>query len=145
MELTSISDSTKSPHLKKAMAIRSSSLSNSMVFVAMLMFIFVSATAEHTVTSRFSNEGPGSVPKTSSPPESFDYIRECWLPLATINKCPDQIIEFLLNKHFKLSSECCNKFAGTPDKCWKKMFPFHPEFPPLVKQYCRGEVHAPSL
>ncbi|KAK1372759.1 hypothetical protein POM88_028952 [Heracleum sosnowskyi] len=120
------------------MANSSSSLSNSMVFVAMLMFIFVSTTAEHNGALRYSIDGPRLLPETSTPPQNFDYIKECWLPLATINKCPDQIIEFLLNKNFNLSSECCKKFDATPDKCWKKMFPFHPEFPPLVKKYCRG-------
>lgn len=114
--------------------------SSSLVFVAMLMFIFVSTTAEHTVASRFSIDEPGLLPETSRPPENFDYIRECWYPLATVNKCPDQIINFLLNKKFNLSSDCCNKFAVTPDKCWKKMFPFHPEFPPLVKQYCNPSI-----
>lgn len=126
----------------KAMANSSSWLWNWMVLAAMLMLMFGWRTAE---ASRMSIEGAGLLAETSTPPESFDYIKECWLPLATINKCPDQIIEFLLNKHFNLSSECCNKFDATLDKCWKRMFPFHPEFPPLVKQTCTTATAFPSI
>ena len=108
------------------MANSNSSVSNSMIFIAMLMFVLVSTTAEH------------------KPDAPYDYVKNCYYPLSAVDKCTIQIIEFLFNEdRFNISAKCCKAIAVTPLKCWKGMFPNHPKFPHLAKEHCRVYAHAP--
>ncbi|XP_059635893.1 egg cell-secreted protein 1.2-like [Cornus florida] len=67
-------------------------------------------------------------------------IMHCWSPIIQISGCVTQVYEALLKGQFtSLLPECCEAVYQIVDDCWPSMFPFHPEFAPLIKDYC-GEV-----
>ncbi|KAL6965538.1 hypothetical protein U1Q18_036588 [Sarracenia purpurea var. burkii] len=68
---------------------------------------------------------------------------ECFTSLKGIQGCVEDIISSFLGGEIReISKSCCQAFIDIDDKCWPKMFPLNPFFPPLVKNYCNAEVQA---
>ncbi|KAF5742035.1 putative UPF0463 transmembrane protein C6orf35 [Tripterygium wilfordii] len=64
-------------------------------------------------------------------------IVECWLSLTSIEGCVAEIYKLLVGgKIGVVGPDCCNAVTEIKDKCWPKMFPFSPVFPPLLHNSC---------
>ncbi|KAK7836948.1 hypothetical protein CFP56_021866 [Quercus suber] len=64
-------------------------------------------------------------------------IAKCWSSLKSIDGCIVEIHGSLSKGEFGVSGPaCCKAITNVSDKCWPKMFPFNPLFPPLLKNSC---------
>ncbi|KAK0572861.1 hypothetical protein LWI29_038240 [Acer saccharum] len=65
-------------------------------------------------------------------------IIECWSSLADIEGCVSEIYQSILDTGLigKIGPACCKAVTEINDKCWPKIFPFNPFFPPLLKSTC---------
>ena len=64
-------------------------------------------------------------------------IAKCWSSLKSIDGCIVEIHGSLSKGKFGVSGPaCCKAITNVSDKCWPKMFPFNPLFPPLLKNSC---------
>ncbi|KAK0574583.1 hypothetical protein LWI29_025812 [Acer saccharum] len=74
---------------------------------------------------------PGLVPNVTE-------IIECWSSLADIEGCVSEIYQSILDTGLigKIGLACCKAVTEINDKCWPKIFPFNPFFPPLLKSTC---------
>ena len=61
-------------------------------------------------------------------------IAKCWSSLSSINRCAEEIYGTLSRGEFSVvSPACCKSITVISHKCWPKMFPLNPLFPPLLK------------
>ncbi|KAK0572869.1 hypothetical protein LWI29_038325 [Acer saccharum] len=74
---------------------------------------------------------PGLLPNVTK-------IIECWSSLADIEGCVSEIYQSILDIGLIgiIGSACCKAVTEINDKCWPKIFPFNPFFPPLLKSTC---------
>ncbi|KAK7837291.1 hypothetical protein CFP56_021423 [Quercus suber] len=64
-------------------------------------------------------------------------IVKCWSSLSSINRCVDEIYGTLSRGEFSIVGFACYKsITVISHKCWPKMFPLNPLFPPLLKSKC---------
>ncbi|KAK7848305.1 hypothetical protein CFP56_005204 [Quercus suber] len=64
-------------------------------------------------------------------------IVKCWSSLSSINRCVDEIYGTLSRGEFSIVGPACYKsITVISHKCWPKMFPLNPLFPPLLKSKC---------
>ncbi|KAJ4704987.1 ECA1 gametogenesis related family protein [Melia azedarach] len=65
-------------------------------------------------------------------------ITECWNSITNTEGCALEIYKSLTNgQSFSgIGAACCKIVTEINDKCWPKMFPFNPFFPPLLKSTC---------
>ncbi|KAH7574341.1 hypothetical protein ACOSP7_008444 [Xanthoceras sorbifolium] len=77
---------------------------------------------------------PGLAPGIANVTE----ITECWSSLADIEGCVSEIYKSLLESGYigGIGPACCKAITEIDDKCWPKIFPFNPFFPPLLKSTC---------
>ncbi|KAL5783421.1 hypothetical protein ACOSP7_008450 [Xanthoceras sorbifolium] len=63
---------------------------------------------------------------------------ECWSTFAGIEGCSLEVYKSVLNSGNigGIGPACCKAVTEINDKCWPKMFPFNPFFPPLLKSTC---------
>uniref|UniRef100_A0A2N9HT14 Prolamin-like domain-containing protein n=1 Tax=Fagus sylvatica TaxID=28930 RepID=A0A2N9HT14_FAGSY len=72
-----------------------------------------------------------------SPGQSGQDILQCWSSLTSIEGCINEIYGSLSKGKFGVSGPaCCKAITDVSDKCWPKMFPLNPMFPPLLKSNC---------
>ncbi|KAK7814153.1 hypothetical protein CFP56_003480 [Quercus suber] len=72
-------------------------------------------------------------------------IAKCWSSLKIINGCILEIHESLSKEKFNVSGPaCCKAITNVSDKCWPKMFPLNPLFPPLLKNSCAPIAAGPA-
>ena len=92
---------------------------------------------DQTIESKLSMPGlllpfPGL-----SPGQSGQDILQCWSSLTSIEGCINEIYGSLSKGKFGVSGPaCCKAITNVTDKCWPKMFPLNPMFPPLLKSNC---------
>jgi hypothetical protein len=92
---------------------------------------------DQTIESKLSMPGlllpfPGL-----SPGQSGQDILQCWSSLTSIEGCINEIYGSLSKGKFGVSGPaCCKAITDVSDKCWAKMFPLNPMFPPLLKSNC---------
>ncbi|XP_019091570.1 PREDICTED: uncharacterized protein LOC109128874 [Camelina sativa] len=81
-----------------------------------------------------------------SPPGSPIDLAKCWSSLLNIQGCEIEILKSALTGKFEnVGPTCCKAFTEIDAKCWPKMFPLNPFFPPLLKDGCsRINAAAPS-
>uniref|UniRef100_A0A2N9G4A7 Prolamin-like domain-containing protein n=1 Tax=Fagus sylvatica TaxID=28930 RepID=A0A2N9G4A7_FAGSY len=78
-----------------------------------------------------------------SPGQSGQDILQCWSSLTSIEGCINEIYGSLSKGKFGVSGPaCCKAITDVTDKCWPKMFPLNPMFPPLLKSNCAPIVGA---
>ncbi|KAK0571674.1 hypothetical protein LWI29_019821 [Acer saccharum] len=91
---------------------------------------------------------PDAVNKISLPglqPVNATEIAECWSSLENVQGCASEINKSLASgKISGIGPACCKAVTETSDKCWPKMFPFNPFFPPLLKITCATLNGAPA-
>ncbi|KAL5783411.1 hypothetical protein ACOSP7_008440 [Xanthoceras sorbifolium] len=63
------------------------------------------------------------------PPVNATEYAECWSSLANVSG---------------IGPACCKAVTEIKDKCWPKIFPFNPFFPPLLKSTCAKLIGAPA-
>ncbi|XP_038699695.1 uncharacterized protein LOC119996992 [Tripterygium wilfordii] len=64
-------------------------------------------------------------------------IKQCWSSIANISGCVEEIFElFTSGKIGGFGPACCKAIITLSDKCWTKLFPINPFFPPLIKSKC---------
>ena len=64
-------------------------------------------------------------------------VAKCWSSLSSINKCINEIYGTLSRGKFSVvSPACCKSITIISHKCWPKMFPLNPLFPPMLKSKC---------
>ena len=73
-------------------------------------------------------------------------VAKCWSSLSSINRCVDEIYGTLSQGVFSVvGPACCKSITVISHKCWPKMFPLNPLFPPLLKSKCeRNSGAAPK-
>ncbi|CAL9243484.1 unnamed protein product, partial [Arabidopsis halleri] len=72
-----------------------------------------------------------------SPPGSQVDLAKCWSSLINIQGCEVEIFKSVLTgKIENVGPTCCKAFTEVDAKCWPKMFPLNPLFPPLLKDGC---------
>jgi len=70
-------------------------------------------------------------------PGSQVDLAKCWSSLLNIQGCNIEIFKSVLTGKFEnVGSTCCKAFTEVDAKCWPKMFPLNPLFPPLLKDGC---------
>uniref|UniRef100_A0A2N9FUR2 Prolamin-like domain-containing protein n=1 Tax=Fagus sylvatica TaxID=28930 RepID=A0A2N9FUR2_FAGSY len=75
--------------------------------------------------------------------QSGQDILQCWSSLTSIEGCINEIYGSLSRGKFGVSGPaCCKAITDVSDKCWPKMFPLNPMFPPLLKSNCAPIVGA---
>ncbi|KAK2635950.1 hypothetical protein Ddye_030742 [Dipteronia dyeriana] len=68
-------------------------------------------------------------------------VVKCLSTLQSVKGCVQEIITSFLSLQVKLiGPACCVAVNEVDDKCWPKLFPFDPFFPPLLKNYCTKVV-----
>ncbi|KAI9191409.1 hypothetical protein LWI28_008155 [Acer negundo] len=92
---------------------------------------------------------PNAVTKISLPgllpPVITTEIAECWSSLENVQGCASEINKSLASgKISGIGPACCKAVTEISDKCWPKMFPFNPFFPPLLKITCAAFNGAPA-
>ncbi|XP_010482777.1 PREDICTED: egg cell-secreted protein 1.1-like [Camelina sativa] len=80
-------------------------------------------------------------------PGSPTDLAKCWSSLLKIQGCEVEIFKSALTGKFEnVGPTCCKAFTEIDAKCWPKMFPLNPFFPPLLKDGCSHiNAAAPSL
>ncbi|KAH7861662.1 hypothetical protein Vadar_029052 [Vaccinium darrowii] len=74
---------------------------------------------------------PGLLPQTD------EDIVTCWTPVIKTHGCITQMYESLCKNAFSsIGPACCRAITDIKQTCWPRMFPFHPDFPPLVRGHC---------
>ncbi|KAK1550324.1 hypothetical protein Q3G72_017265 [Acer saccharum] len=64
-------------------------------------------------------------------------VMQCLSTLQSVQGCVQEIITSFLSHQVQLiGPACCKALNKVDDKCWPKVFPFDPFFPPLLKNYC---------
>ncbi|KAK7858476.1 egg cell-secreted protein 1.1 [Quercus suber] len=64
-------------------------------------------------------------------------VAKCWSSLSSINRCVDEIYGTLSRGKFSLVNPgCCKSITVISHRCWPKMFPLNPLFPPLLRSKC---------
>ncbi|KAK7824491.1 hypothetical protein CFP56_034300 [Quercus suber] len=64
-------------------------------------------------------------------------IAKCWSSLSSINRYAKEIYGTFSRGEFSVVSlACCKSITVINHKCWPKMFPLNPLFPPLLKSKC---------
>ncbi|EFH42264.1 predicted protein [Arabidopsis lyrata subsp. lyrata] len=82
--------------------------------------------AEVLVTSRFP----------SIPGSPID-LTKCWSSIFNVQGCNIEILKSALTGKFEnVGPTCCKAFTELDAKCWPKIFPLNPLFPPLLKDGC---------
>ncbi|KAH7860959.1 hypothetical protein Vadar_019964 [Vaccinium darrowii] len=63
---------------------------------------------------------------------------DCWASIRGAQGCGLQAVvsAFVQAQPNIVSPECCQAFLNADDKCWPKVFPLNPFFPPTLKGYC---------
>ncbi|XP_010446357.1 PREDICTED: uncharacterized protein LOC104729153 [Camelina sativa] len=86
------------------------------------------------------------IPGSSSPGSPID-LTKCWSSILSIQGCEIEIFKSALTSKFEnVGRICCKVFTEIDAKCWPKMFPLNPFFPPLLKDGCsRINAAAPTL
>ena len=70
-------------------------------------------------------------------------VAKCWSSLSSINRCVDEIYGTLSQGEFSVvGPACCKSITVISHKCWPKMFPLNPLFPPLLKSKCERNSRA---
>ena len=70
-------------------------------------------------------------------------VAKCWSSLPSINRCVDEIYGTLSHGVFSVvGPACCKSIIVISHKCWPKMFPLNPLFPPLLKSKCERNSRA---
>ncbi|EOA15082.1 hypothetical protein CARUB_v10028449mg [Capsella rubella] len=89
---------------------------------------------------------PGLAQLPTIPGSPID-LAKCWSSLLKIQGCEIEILKSALTGKFeKVGPTCCKAFVEIDAKCWPKMFPLNPFFPPLLKAGCsRINAAAPAL
>ncbi|KAI5679627.1 hypothetical protein M9H77_00854 [Catharanthus roseus] len=78
-------------------------------------------------------KGPGILPTKCSDKD----IMKCWKVLIRTDGCITQIYEAIFQQKFdQIGPICCENIMNLKDNCWPRIFPFHPQFPPFLKNYC---------
>ena len=68
-------------------------------------------------------------------------LAKYWSSLSSINRCVDEIYGTLSQDVFSVvGPACCKSITVISHKCWPKMFPLNPLFPPLLKTLRLGLV-----
>ncbi|KAF8400709.1 hypothetical protein HHK36_014009 [Tetracentron sinense] len=71
------------------------------------------------------------------PPELEPGIMQCWSSFTSIEGCVLEIYESVLKLQIgMIGPACCKAITEVNDKCWPKIFPINPDFPPMLKDYC---------
>ncbi|KAL5712609.1 hypothetical protein ACHQM5_014763 [Ranunculus cassubicifolius] len=71
--------------------------------------------------------------------------KQCWSSFQSINGCVMRIYTSFINgRAGSLGPACCKAITGTQSNCWHRMFPFNPELPPLLTNYCSSTAPTPS-
>ncbi|KAF8393887.1 hypothetical protein HHK36_020085 [Tetracentron sinense] len=71
------------------------------------------------------------------PPELEPGIMQCWSSLTSIEGCVMEIFQSVLTlKIGMIGPACCKAITEVNEKCWPKILPFNPSFPPMLKDYC---------
>ncbi|KAL5786336.1 hypothetical protein ACOSQ2_008728 [Xanthoceras sorbifolium] len=72
-------------------------------------------------------------------------IQKCLSTLQNVQGCVQEIITSFLSHQVQLiGPACCKALNEVDDKCWPKVFPLDPFFPPLLKNYCATVVPGAS-
>ncbi|KAI8570609.1 hypothetical protein RHMOL_Rhmol01G0048900 [Rhododendron molle] len=63
---------------------------------------------------------------------------DCWASLRGARGCGLQAVvnSFVKAQPELMGPDCCRAFLDADDKCWPKVFPLNPFFPPTLKSYC---------
>ncbi|KAG5564278.1 hypothetical protein RHGRI_000471 [Rhododendron griersonianum] len=63
---------------------------------------------------------------------------DCWAYLRGARGCGLQTVvnSFVKAQPELMGPDCCRAFLDADDKCWPKVFPLNPFFPPTLKSYC---------
>ncbi|KAF8079591.1 hypothetical protein N665_1015s0002 [Sinapis alba] len=78
-----------------------------------------------------------TTPRFPTIPGSPVDIRKCWSSLTSIQGCVVEINKSAVTGKFEnVGPACCKAFTDVDAKCWPKMFPLNPLFPPLLKDGC---------
>ncbi|XP_010442965.1 PREDICTED: uncharacterized protein LOC104725911 [Camelina sativa] len=85
-------------------------------------------------------------PRFPTIPGSLIDLTKCWSSLFNIQGCNIEILKSALTGKFEnVGPTCCKAFTEVDAKCWPKMFPLNPLFPPLLKDVCsRISAAAPT-
>ncbi|KAI9191849.1 hypothetical protein LWI28_014460 [Acer negundo] len=68
-------------------------------------------------------------------------ILNCLSTLQAVQGCVQEIIASFFSHQVQLiGPACCKTLNEVDDKCWPKVFPFDPFFPPLLKNYCTNVI-----
>ncbi|EOA14663.1 hypothetical protein CARUB_v10027929mg [Capsella rubella] len=88
---------------------------------------------------------PGLAQLPTIPGSPID-LAKCWSSLLKIQGCEIEILKSALTGKFQnVGPTCCKAFVEIDAKCWPKMFPLNPFFPPLLKNMCsRINAAAPA-
>ncbi|KAF8400585.1 hypothetical protein HHK36_013884 [Tetracentron sinense] len=64
-------------------------------------------------------------------------IIQCWSLCRNVKGCITEIYESSLRGEPRIvGPACCKAFNEVNEKCWPKLFPRKPSFPPSLKGYC---------
>ncbi|XP_023645204.1 uncharacterized protein LOC111832535 [Capsella rubella] len=85
-------------------------------------------------------------PRFPTIPGSPIDLTKCWSSLFNVQGCNIEILKSALTGKFEnVGPTCCKAFTEVDAKCWPKMFPLNPLFPPLLKNMCsRISAAAPA-
>ncbi|KAH7574351.1 hypothetical protein JRO89_XS03G0285400 [Xanthoceras sorbifolium] len=79
------------------------------------------------------------------PPVNATEYAECWSSLANVKGCIAEINKSVSSGEVSgIGPACCKAVTEIKDKCWPKIFPFNPFFPPLLKSTCAKLIGAPA-
>ncbi|KAJ4709100.1 ECA1 gametogenesis related family protein [Melia azedarach] len=74
---------------------------------------------------------PGLFPPGAS---GSGEVMQCWSSLVNIEGCAWEVYRSVFTQQFNnIGPSCCKAYLEIDAKCWPKMFPFNPFFPPLFK------------
>ncbi|KAJ4708994.1 ECA1 gametogenesis related family protein [Melia azedarach] len=89
-----------------------------------------------------------SLPPQLPPVFNETELRECWKSITNTEGCASEVYKsFTSGQTVGIGPVCCRAVTEINDKCWPKMFPFNPFFPPLLKNTCaklNGAVPTPT-
>ncbi|KAJ4709099.1 ECA1 gametogenesis related family protein [Melia azedarach] len=101
----------------------------------LLMITFIAVLVQPGLTQFQMPQFPGVSPPGSS---GSGAVIQCWSSLVNIEGCAWEIYwsVFITQQFDNIGPSCCKAYLEIDAKCWPKMFPFNPFFPPLLKDYC---------
>ncbi|KAJ4708997.1 ECA1 gametogenesis related family protein [Melia azedarach] len=78
-----------------------------------------------------------SLPPLFPPAFNEAEVRKCWKSITDTEGCALEVYKsFTSGQTVGIGPVCCKAVIEINDRCWPKMFPFNPFFPPLLKNTC---------